>query len=82
MSGSLSHYLRSHHGDLGPGKRPDELARPDRGELLTAVEAGRILRRTEAQVRALARAGKLPFELKAGRYYVRRGDAERLRGAL
>lgn len=82
MTYGIGHYTRSWHGDLGTGKRPDELSRPDRtSELLTAAEAARLVGMSSGQIRELARTGRLPFELKSGRYYFRRGDVERLRGA-
>lgn len=81
MTYGVGHYTRSRHGDLGPGKRPDELTKPDRSsELLTATEAGRLVGMSSGQIRELARTGRLPFELKGGKYYIRRGDVERLRG--
>lgn len=75
------HYSRSWHGDLGPGKRPDELPpKPDRsGELLTAVQAGQVAGLSSQQIRDRARKGLIAAQLIGGRYYFRRGDAERLR---
>lgn len=81
MSHGIGHYLRSPHGDLGPGKRPGELPKPDRSsELLTAVEAGRLLGCSGDHVRVLIRKGTLRSEFNKGKHFVRRGDVERLRG--
>jgi hypothetical protein len=83
MSYGFNHYNRSWHGDLGPGKRPDQLPKPDRSsELLTAVEAGLVLGCSGDHVRVLIRRGKLRSEFTKGKHFVRRGDVERLRGEL
>lgn len=78
MSYSLGHYTQSWRGDLGVGKRPDELPRPDRSsELMGTTEAANRLQITPRSLLKLIRAGKLPARMMGGRFYVRRGDVER-----
>lgn len=82
MSGSLSQYLRSQHGELGIGKRPDELARPDPRvlELIQVNDAARMLDISWNSVASMIKAGRLTGFKVDGRLHVRRGDVERLRG--
>lgn len=78
MSYSLGHFTQSWRGDLGVGKRPDELPRPDRStELLGTTEAARRLGITPRSVLMLIRTNKLPERQIGDRFYVTRGDVER-----
>lgn len=78
MSYSLGRYTQSWRGDLGVGKRPDELPRPDRStELLGTTEVAVILGIQPYTLIRLIKTGKLPARRMGGRFYVTRGDVER-----
>lgn len=78
MSYGIGHYTRSWRGDLGVGKRPDELPRPDRStELMGTTEAANRLQITPRSVLRLIRTNKLAAQQIGERFYVTRGDVER-----
>lgn len=75
----LSHFSRSQHGDLGVGKRPDELhwqgAEPF---AMSIAEAAELLGVAVSTVRTLIRRGKLQAGKMSHRYFLRRSDVEQL----
>lgn len=75
----LDAYTRSPHGDLGVGKRPDELdwKKPDPFDLTTGEAA--VLAGVSADVMiAWVRRGKVDSARRGGRYFLRRRDVELL----
>lgn len=79
MSRSFQDYARPHHGDLGVGKRPDELdwKKPDPFDLTTG-EAAALAGVSPWTMLDWVRTGKVHSERRGHRYYVRRRDVEQL----
>lgn len=68
-----------YRGDPGPGKRPDELPKPEPAPFdLTVDEARAILGVGRQTVREWIAAGRLPSQRQGRRIYLRRRDVERL----
>lgn len=79
MTSTWDLYNRSSHGDLGVGKRPDELPRPDPAPFdMTTKEAAAMLGGGPNTMLDWCRKGKIASERHGYRYVLRRTDVRRL----
>lgn len=82
MSFSFAHYAHPRHGDLGVGKRPDELdwqdKKADEGFSMSLGQAARRVGLAPQTLIGWVHKGKLPVERRKYTLYIRLADVQRL----